>query len=133
MKLPQFKKILNEIVPGATTGVPGASSWTISAQDLAKKAQDPSFIAKLKTHVPQPGADLAKIVADFVSPIMLQGVSDEVYGGFIKRLKQILDTKRYQASRMRPKEPAAATVSGRPTSPETQPAIPSQRPAAPKL
>ena len=94
-----LKKLLKEADPGQSffksAHQPGADkNWSISASDLAKKAQDQQFISKLKQHTPYAHAELVKMMSGMVPDRVLAALSDEDFKNFMKRLGEALDTKR---------------------------------------
>jgi len=105
---PFLRRAFKEAVQdGITSGTPGTGrTWSISAADLQKKAQDPTFIAKLKQHSPLPGADVAVDVAKMVPAHAISNMSDEAFAGFVKKLGEILSVERYKIQQKAARSPA---------------------------
>ena|SRR3990167_1480068 len=91
-------------------------NWSVSAAELAKKAQDPQFIAQLKQHVPQAGTKLVAIITNLVPDASLAALSDADFHSFLKALGRSLDTKRAAEleKKSEPSEPSGVAAIGKP-------------------
>src|SRR3990167_9174727 len=90
--------------------------WSVSAAELAKKAQDPQFLAQLKHHAPQAGTKLVAIITNLVPDVSLAALSDADFQTFLKALGRSLDTKRAEQieRKSEPSEPSGVAAIGKP-------------------